>query len=68
MIRHELRLRDFGYRPYAIALVDGREMEFISYPFRRSGGGYAIMVREPGDPTTMAEYTIPDEAVDLLDA
>lgn len=53
-----------GYKPYAIKTVWGKEMEMISMPFpqdgiKDGGCGIGIMVREPGDPVTLKEWSIP---------
>jgi len=58
-------LRALGWGPYALKTIDLdgdgrlREMEAISYPFPDDRGGVGVMVREPGDPTTMREWTFP---------
>jgi len=55
-----------GYVPYARKMVNGREKELISMPFpqdgiaiRGGGCGIGVMVREPDDPTTLEEWSIP---------
>jgi hypothetical protein len=52
-----------GYKPYAKRWVRGKLMEVISLPFVQDGHtkgcGIGLMVREPDDPTTMVEWSIP---------
>jgi hypothetical protein len=57
---------DAGYKPYARMAIRRRETELISMPFvqdgvsiRGGGCGIGVMVREPDDPTTMVEWSIP---------
>lgn len=59
-------LRKAGYTPHSRMRIMGRDLEVISYPFpqdgvsiRGGGCGIGIMVREPDDPTTMFEWSIP---------
>lgn len=49
----------FGFTPWKIGEVDGAPVEFVSMPFPDEAGGISIMARTtPGDPTTMAPFTI----------
>jgi hypothetical protein len=66
-LRLALAVREFGLKPYRRAWTDDcRELELISYPFPDGAGGLAILAREPGDPTTVQQYRLPDELRDLL--
>jgi hypothetical protein len=63
-------LRRAGYVPYATLLFYGRQLECISYPFMQDGiaikgggCGIGIMMREPNDPTTLFEWSIPRRVV-----
>lgn len=54
------------YKPYARKMVRGKRMEVISMPFvqdgtafENGGCGIGIMVREPNDPATVVEWSIP---------
>lgn len=65
-----MTLRRAGYRPYARLSIYGRKLECISYPFpqdgagiRGGGAGIGIMLREPDDPTSMFEWSIPRNIV-----
>jgi len=62
-------LRALGYVPDAQATTsDGEPVEIISYPFP-SNGHFGINVRlTPGDPTSMVEGVVPEEALDVLPA
>lgn len=53
-----------GYKPYRSICV-AETSEIISYPFPRQDGQIGIMLRKPGDPTTIREYVIPFSAVVL---
>jgi len=58
-------LRRAGYKPHARMSIMGRDLELISYPFPRDAGDGSIgcMVREPDDPTTLAEWLVPDHVI-----
>lgn len=59
-----------GYKPYEKVWANGQRMEAISMPFVQdlkvaegTGCGIGLMIREPGDPTTMVEWSIPVKVV-----
>lgn len=57
-------LRNVGYRPYNLIVIEERLVECISYPFPTDDNtGVGIMIREKGDPTTMREHVFPVETV-----
>ena len=60
------KAREYGYKPYQLAEIDGKTVEIISFPFIMDDGNVAIKVREPNDPTTMRDAMVPmDQIQDL---
>lgn len=67
-VGHAIAARDLGFTPHEIVTIGtGEEREVISFPFVNERGGLSVMAREPGDPTTMLQYDLPDEVVDLVE-
>lgn len=54
-----------GWKPYMTRVIDGDVMELISYPFPQDDGVHiGVMVRRVvEDPTSMFEYTVPQEDI-----
>lgn len=62
-----LAARAYGYYPHAPAtLIDGREVELISYPFPTATGLQIMARMTPGDPMTMTRIDLPPELEDLV--
>jgi hypothetical protein len=64
-LRLAIRARELGYRPYEKLSVNGHVLEAISFPFPEGGKLY-IMARDPGDPTTLERWELPEDIEDYL--
>jgi hypothetical protein len=56
--------RHWGVEPHSLAKdSSGRLWEFISYPWGGIDGVIRVLIRVPGDPTTVTEVVVPDDGI-----
>ena len=51
--------RKWGYKPYFPAIVDGKEVEIISFPFPLPCKKIGIKIRDFNDPDSIRDAIVP---------